>query len=105
EKIEDAVTLSLLEQKTINMSIKDLNGFDRYKNGILVDNFKTFNAADINNDEFKAAMDTNKGILRPQFKMNNIRLAFDELSSENLVVRGNSAIKKYEDDLFIQNIY
>ena len=103
--IEDAVTLSLLEQKTLNMSIKDQNGFDRYKNGILVDNFKTFSAADINNEEFKAAIDTNKGILRPQFKMNNIRLAFDQLNSQNLLVKGNMAIKKYENDLFIQNVF
>ena len=103
EKIEDAVTLSLLEQKTLNMSIKDQNGFDRYKNGILVDNFKMFSAADINNTEFKASLDTDKGVLRPQFKMNNMRLAFDQLNSQNLIVKGNTAIKKYEHDLFIQN--
>ena len=103
EKIEDAVTMTLLEQQTLNMSVKDQNGLDRYKNGIIVDNFKTFNAADIAHPEFKAALDTNKGILRPQFKQNNLRLAFEIARSENIINKGNMAIKKYEHDLFIQN--
>ena len=105
DNLEYAISLSMLEQQTLNMSIKDTNGFDRYKNGFLVDNFKGYYAADVNHTDFKAALDRTKGHLRPQFKQNNIRLKFDPTESTNIVRFGNMAITKFEHDLFIQNPY
>ena len=105
ENIEYAISLSMLEQQTLNMSTKDTNGFDRYKNGFLVDNFKGYYASDVNNIDFKAALDRSKGYLRPQFKQNNIRMVFNPLESSNIVQFGNMAITKFEHDLFIQNPY
>ena len=101
--IEYSVALTMLEQQTLNMSIKDQDGFDRYKNGFLVDNFKGYYAADITNDEFKASLDRNKGHLRPQFKQNNVKLKFDPATSTNLKLFGNMAICNYNHDLFITN--
>ena len=40
EKLEYYTVLSLLEQDTFNTQIKDEFGNDRFKNGILVDNFE-----------------------------------------------------------------
>ena len=54
ENIEYSIALSMLEQQTLNMSIKDQNGLDRYKNGFLVDNFKGYYAADITHTDYKA---------------------------------------------------
>ena len=105
DNAEDAVSLTMLEMQTVNMSIKDSNGFDRYKNGFLVDNFKTFNMSDIANKEYNASIDTKNGILRPQFKQNNIKLVIDKSKSSNIKLIGNMAIKDYQDDLFIQNVY
>ena len=103
DNLEYAISLSMLEQQTLNMSIKDQNGFDRYKNGFLVDNFKGYFASDVVNDDFKAALDRNKGQLRPQFKMNNTRLKFNAANSKNIMQFGNMAITRFEHDLFIQN--
>ena len=105
DNLEYAISLSMLEQQTLNMSIKDQNGFDRYKNGFLVDNFKGYFASDVNNIDFKAGLDRNKGQLRPQFKMNNARLKFDTANSKNITQFGNMAITRFEHDLFIQNAF
>ena len=104
-KLEDAVTLSLLEQETVNMSVRDVNGLDRYKNGFLVDNFKTFNASNVTHREYNASIDTTHGILRPQFRQNNIKLLIDQINTTNFKLIGNMAIKEYTDDLFIQNVF
>ena len=105
ENIEYSIALSMLEQQTLNMSIKDQNGLDRYKNGFLVDNFKGYYAADITHTDYKASLDRNKGHLRPQFKQNNVRMDFDKDNSTNIITYGNMAITKFVDDLFIQNPY
>ena len=39
ENLEYYVSLNALEKKTSDMAITDQNGLDRFKNGILVDNF------------------------------------------------------------------
>ncbi len=103
--VEYSVALSLLEQQTLNMSIKDQNGLDRYKNGFLVDNFKTYYGVDLVHPEFKAALDRNRGQLRPQFKQDNTRLVFDQTNSSNLTYFGNMAITRFDHDLFITNPY
>ena len=102
-KIEDAIALSALEKNTLDMSIKDQNGMDRYKNGFIVDNFKGYYAADITNTEFKGALDRNNGILRPEFKQNNIKLKFDITKSKNIKLIGGVALPNYNHDLFITN--
>ena len=39
-RLEDIVSLTLLEQGALNMNVKDaVTGLDRFKNGIIVDNF------------------------------------------------------------------
>lgn len=103
--LENTVALSLLEMQTVNMSIKDSNGLDRYKNGFLVDNFKNFYGSDIANLEYNASLDRTSGQLRSAFKSNNIRLAIDEVNSKNLQTFGNIAIAKFDHELFITNPY
>lgn len=101
--IEYYVALNMLESQTVNMSIKDSNGLDRYKNGYLVDNYTTYYGVDITNYEFKACLDRTSGELRPQYKQNNVRLKFDAKNSANIVQYGNVAMSQFEHDLFIQN--
>lgn len=102
-KLEYAVSLSLLEQQTLNMNIKDSSGLDRYKNGFLVDNYTSFSGVDIINSEFRASLDRKAKQLRPEFKQNNVRLKFNPSKSSNLVTYGNIAMTRFDNDLFIQN--
>ena len=103
--LEYAVALSLLEQQTLNMSIKDQNGLDRYKNGFLVDNFKNYNGSDLKHPEYKASIDRTQGIVRPQFKQNNVKLSIDIANSNNIKKLGNIVTTNYTHDLFINNSF
>ena len=43
ENLEYYTTLSMLENSAAAATVKDAGGFDRYKNGFVVDDFKTYN--------------------------------------------------------------
>lgn len=50
--IEYYTSLSLLEKQAADLQVPDNNGLNRFKNGILVDNFSSFSAADSGNLDF-----------------------------------------------------
>jgi hypothetical protein len=52
--IEYYTSLSLLEKQAADLQVPDNNGLNRFKNGILVDNFSSFSAADSGNLDFFA---------------------------------------------------
>ena len=54
--IEYYTALNMLEQKAASTQIPDVNGLNRFKNGILVDDFSSFATADTNNTEFSASI-------------------------------------------------
>lgn len=55
--VEYATTISALEDKTLNMSILDADGNNRFKNGILVESFNDYYAADLTDSEFSGSID------------------------------------------------
>lgn len=55
--IEYYTSLSLLENQAQNMQITDANGLNRFKNGILVDDFSSFAVVDTTNLDFTASID------------------------------------------------
>ena len=75
ENLEYYTSLSLLEREANGKQILDADG-DRFKNGILVDSFQTQGVADVLDPKLKVAFNTQKGILRPQYTINNKRLRF-----------------------------
>lgn len=52
--IEYYTSLSLLEKQAADLQVPDSNGLNRFKNGILVDNFTGFSTADASNENFNA---------------------------------------------------
>lgn len=74
DSIEYYTTLSLLETDTNNLDILDSNGNNRFKNGFIVDNFRSPNFAAISNIDYKISIDTDKGLIRPYPYTNNIGL-------------------------------
>lgn len=105
KNLEYYTSLSLLEQSTLNMSIKDIDGRDRYKNGFLVDNFKNYYSSDVSHPEFKCGIDRRTGRLTPSFKSDNVRLVYNEALSKNMVRRGNMILPEYEHDKFMGNMF
>ena len=67
DREEYYTSLSLLEQAALDMDIVDENGLDRYKAGILVDNFTGHGVGDIEHEEYNIAVDPTTGTLRMPF--------------------------------------
>jgi len=72
--VEYYTQLSLLETNAQNLQIQDAEGFDRFKNGFIVDNFTGHGIGDVGNLDYKASMDMAKGILRPMFNSESVQL-------------------------------
>ena len=64
--LERVTALSLLEKDTQTKQILDADGFDRFKSGFLVDNFRGHKIGDVSHPDYKVAIDTKVGHLRPQ---------------------------------------
>ena len=74
-RVERLVTLSLLEQSALNMSVRDaVTGLDRFKNGIVVDTFRDHSKGDVGNDQYRCSVDPKESHLRAPFVLDQIRL-------------------------------
>jgi hypothetical protein len=79
--LTEQVSLSLLEQETNSLFIPDENGLNRFKNGILVEDFKNLEVADLSDPEYKAAIDRSLRILSPALKQFPIDLKKANINS------------------------
>ena len=104
ENLEYYTALNLLEKSAADMSIKDENGLDRFKNGFIADNFQDFQAADLQNLEFRAAVDRGDRELRPRFTSRNHRLTIDKTKcSDNIKWFGPVAMMNYSEVIVDSN--
>src|SRR5210317_1101846 len=74
ENLEYYTQLSMLETQTQNLQIQDADGFDRFKNGFIVDNFTGHGIGDVGNLDYKVAMDMAQGEARPICKTDSVQL-------------------------------
>lgn len=72
--LEDYTTLSMLEQQTSNMTITDGDGYDRFKQGFVVDNFRDSTLLSQSDDALNVALDITEGVARPPFTQRAITL-------------------------------
>ena len=63
-----------IETQTQNLQIQDADGFDRFKNGFIVDNFTGHGIGDVGNLDYRIAMDMASGEARPICKTNSVQL-------------------------------
>ncbi len=106
ERVEQFTTLSMLESKTENFTIKDAEtGLDRFKCGFFVDNFGSHDYHDLQNPAFKAAIDSATNTLRPPHYTTSLDL---QLGSEVISGVGQTfspnADQSYVSDLGSPNI-
>jgi hypothetical protein len=87
--LEYYTSLNLLEKDTKDLLITDLAGQDRFKNGILVDNFTNLAIAEVTNPEFNAALDPSYQELTPKFRAYYLDLKTKSLTS-GLVDHGDT---------------
>lgn len=86
--LEYYTALSLLEQETQSMSIKDSSGLDRMKNGFVVDNFTGSSLSDKASLDYFCAIDMANNQLRPFYTMQNVNL-LEKYSSTNARTSSN----------------
>lgn len=75
DRLEYYTSLSMLEQNTANMMIQNGAGLDRYKNGILVDDFVGHNVANVLDPAHHCSIGNSE--LHPFFTADNIDLEFN----------------------------
>ena len=103
DHLEYYTSLSLLEKTSETMSVKDDQGHDRFKNGILVDNFTGHGVGDVGHIDHKVSIDPVKTEMRPPFSGNVVDLssAFDSGTSSGVTKTGNLITLAYTTEDFI----
>jgi len=96
ENIEYYTQLSLLESEATNMQIQDADGFDRFKNGIIVDNFTGHGIADVSDADYRVSMDMANGELRPAFSQDNASLKEIQSDLSTAITDTARAAKGYQ---------
>jgi hypothetical protein len=72
--LEYYTALSMLEQETNSLSIKDSTGLERTKNGFVVDNFAGNNLGNARSADYFCAIDMKENTLRPFYTVYNANL-------------------------------
>jgi len=72
--LEYYTSLSLLEQNAQALQVPDNNGLNRFKNGILVDDFSAYSTADTYNQDFAANINIRKQTMGPVSVVENFQL-------------------------------
>ena len=104
--VEYYTSLSLLESQADNTKTYDENGFDRLKNGYVVDDFTDHTIGDILNPDYKCSLDFREGQLRPQHYTTNVALKYNETDSTNVVkTSGNIVCLPFQDKEIIKQPY
>jgi len=102
--VEYYTALSLLEADTQNLTITDPNtNLNRFKCGFFVDNFSSYNGGDITNQVYRASVDVNNNILRPQSYTTYIDLDVDSANNSNVRKVGDVICLNYNDVVYTKN--
>jgi len=105
KNIEYYSVLTLLEQETNSLTIKDEFGFDKFKNGFLVDSFENQSVADLNNADYSASLDYNNRVMRASHYTTNVDLKISEELSSNIVRNTGIITLPYKPELIIEQPY
>jgi hypothetical protein len=109
EKIEYYTQLSMLEQDTLNTSIKDaVTGLDRFKSGMIVDNFAGHNIGDALSNDYRCSVDMQSQQMRPRHFTDQVELqesVSDDASRASLGYRKSGSIVTldFTPDEFVSN--
>ena len=104
--VEYYTALSLLEADTQNLTITDPStNLNRFKCGFFVDNFSSYNGGDITNQVYRASIDANDNILRPQSYTTYIDLDLNSTNNINVKKVGDVVCLNYDNVIYSQNIF
>ena len=106
-KLEYYTALSALEKQATDKVVLDDDGFDRFKNGILVDAFTGSAIADVSSSAYKAAINRDeKYVTAYANNENQIRIAYATAGSSGVTrTTGNKLMLSYGQESFINQPY
>ena len=99
--VEYYTALSLLEKDAEQLVIKDTAGLDRFKNGILVDDFAGHSIGDVKNADYKCSIDFKDRQLRPPFQSNLADLSYISGSSTGVTKTGDLITLPFTTTAFV----
>jgi len=104
KNLEYYTSLNLLEKSATDLIITDsATGLDKFKNGILVDNFENLMVADVKSSGYTAAIDPTFKEIHPRFRAYPIGLKV--ASTTNILDYGSVATLTKTDALVIEQPY
>lgn len=104
KNLEYYTSLNLLEKSATDLIITDsATGLDKFKNGILVDNFENLMVADVKTSGYTAAIDPTFKEIHPRFRAYPIGLKVS--STSNILDYGSVATLTKTDNLVIEQPY
>ena len=104
--VEYYTSLTMLESQAENTKSYDDNGFDRLKNGYVVDDFTDHTIGDVLNIDYKCSLDFSQGHLRPSHYTTNVPLQLNLAESQNVVkTLGNMVMLPYGEQEIVKQPY
>ena len=101
--LERVTSLSLLERDTQTKQILDADGFDRFKSGFLVDNFRGHRVGDVNHPDYECAIDAKLGACRPQSYSQFFDITLNTNTSQNYQKTGDLVTLPYTPITYINS--
>lgn len=108
KNLEYYTALSLLEKDTQSLQIQDGLGFDRFKNGFIVDNFAGHGIGDVYNRDYGVAIDYEKQELRPLIDskiitLNEVNTLTNSRTANNYSLVNDVITLPYTETVYIKN--
>lgn len=101
EQLEYYTSLTFLEKDAKDQPIFTDAGVERFKNGILVDQFTGHSVGDVVDDDYKISIDYDKSILRPSYTSENFKFEFNPQGGSNVVKTGDLVSVAYTSTDFV----
>lgn len=97
ESLEYYNALNLLETNTVNLTILDENGLDRFKNGFFVDGFLDHSLGATDNEDYSISVDSITNVIRPFFKLDSFNYDYVAGQSSGVQQTGNLISLPYSE--------
>ena len=89
DRVEDLVSLSLLESSALTTEVRDsVTGLGRFKNGVIVDPFRNHSKGNVGVDQYRVSIDPKETHLRAPFFLDQINLEEKYNTNESRLVKG-----------------
>lgn len=108
KRMEYYTVLNVLEQQARDLTIPDVNGLNRFKNGIFADPFNSHNLGNVSDFEYRIAIDKDETVARPYFQAHDVDLIYipstssEATKSANVVQTGPLVTLNYEHEAYIR---